>query len=286
MHADVKSLSHEGLIVAIKSEITHMELTTITKPTGETAVYELFDMKPTTPPSVDAQRIDYLGRKLAMARKLGLGAQEQMIEYEIAKAKTPRIMPDVAPLTNDEYRIWRAFLPTTYCYSVFGGKLNDSSPRYRYDSIPLPVMQKWQACLDANLFHSYELMTPEIPRLDPVLIGVGHDDRRYMIARWAESDANFVTFAGVKRKLLAIEAGSWLLLDGIIAMLATTVVSTGFALVVDGVPFLRDLGQHLQTFAPFAVAGVVGAMGAQMLMQPIVRSIVRDTWRKMFNKQG
>ncbi len=99
----------------------------------------------------------------------------------------------IKPMSADEVVVWKAFLPTAYRSR---GSLNN----YEFDRIPTPVLEQWNKLKGQNTFDAFEIWTPETQTTDPALIGcIGQN--RYMIARWAESDANLLTLHDVARKV-------------------------------------------------------------------------------------
>lgn len=137
----------------------------------------------------------YLRENLAMAKRLGLTQQANIIQANINAAESGKRIT-TRPMTDDEITIWQAWLPMRYTTLPNEGR---RLAEYRYDRIPGPVLKMWDACHTAGIFERYEIWTPERDP-DPVLIGV-HGNDRHFLARWGESDANLVSFDDIKREL-------------------------------------------------------------------------------------
>lgn len=256
-----------------------------TRHEGETAVYQLFvDSLPTKTVQENEQRIAYLNEKKALAQSLGLIAQITMIEQEIRREKSPVL--DTPPMTSDEFIIWRAFLPTAYQYYPNGGYGYDGGARgYTYDAIPYPVLAKWKECKDEGVFDHYEIWTPEVKNIDPALVGYV-DNHCYMLARWAESDANFITFAGVKRKLV----GRWLQANNADVVAVIIVV---LALVISFIAgmFIHERDSGFVSFLWAWGSAMIPVFGTGTLVwllilsltmrgTPLMRAIIRHTMKK------
>ena len=254
-----------------------------TRHEGETSVYQLFfNEQPQRVERDNPERIAHLNEKKALASSLGLVAQISLIEREIRREKSPVL--DTPPMTSDELIIWKAFLPTAYHYYPHGGYGGDTQ-RYNYDAIPYPVLAKWKECKDEGVFDKYEIWTPEVKNIDPALVGcVG--EHYYMLARWAESDANFVTLGTIKRKLV----WRWLDSDGaifgafIIGMIALVITFFGGLLIHE-----KGTGA-MQLLWAMAIAGQyvfgTGALlwlficGMSARSTPMIRAIIRHTMKK------
>ncbi len=106
------------------------------------------------------------------------------------------------PLTDDELSVWQAWLPTEYT-SWDNGERRDWA-RYRYfEGVPASVRARIKEAL--SLFSVLEIRTPERqprPMFDPILLGhIDHPNGvrdTVLLARWGESDANFLSFENIK----------------------------------------------------------------------------------------
>jgi hypothetical protein len=256
---------------------------TIATPTrqheGETSVYQLFMEAPKRVEKADAQRIAYLEEKQKLAMTIGLSSQAVMIAHEITREKAPTL--DTPPLTKDEIMIWRSFLPTEYAY--FPNSHYGKASEYRYDAIPHPVMAKWKECIDEGVFTKYEIWTPEVRNTDPALVGyIG--EHCYMLARWAESDANFVTFGDVKRKLVGrfIKEGGpavTALVLAVIMALLSVVVGAGVA-SASNVPFYIGMRDIALVTSFFTVPIWLGFVFFDVRRSRLMRAIYRHTFRR------
>lgn len=148
-------------------------------------------------PVLDAAQIhraEYVLEKLLAAEEVGVGGEADRLRRELLTIEKGGLLT-TPPLTEDEMRIWSAWLPTKYTSNVGRGL-----DHYNFDRIPGPVLKKWQAHKKAGDFDSYEIWTPEVHRPDPILLGV-NGNARHLIARWGESDANLMTFEDIKSEL-------------------------------------------------------------------------------------
>lgn len=154
---------------------------------------ELMITETTVPTTVDTH-----AEKRQLIKSLGLSGQERIIDRE-----TQRRRIDTKPMTVEEFRVWSAWLPAVYGEFThhrtlparrFAGFIES----YSYDSIPLPVLKLWKHCRDNNLFETYEIWTPARLHVnDPALIGrLG--SARYLLARWGESDANWLSYEDIR----------------------------------------------------------------------------------------
>lgn len=140
-----------------------------------------------------------LHQQLAHAETLGLERQVSVIQEDIdAIERAGRI--EAAPLSHAETVIWRAWLPTTYSDAHIEG--HHSLAEYRFDRIPLPVLETWRRHKESGCFQRFEIWTPKLPRQpDPILVGV-NGNAIHLLARWGESSEDLISFDSIKRELL------------------------------------------------------------------------------------
>lgn len=146
----------------------------------------------------DSKRIAYIKEKIDLARSLGLYAQVKQLITALSELEKGGLI-DTPPMSEAEKLIWGAWLPTVYSDSSWipKSKLAD----YNFDRIPQPVLKQWKKHRDSGLFDEFEIWAPEVQQPDPVLVGV-IGSRRYLLARWGESDANLVSFDDIKKILV------------------------------------------------------------------------------------
>lgn len=141
-------------------------------------------------------RVIYLRDQLKIAELLDLKWQAAALKADIATIERGHLITTSA-LSDAELTIWRAWLPTVYADNA------DKHHRladYHFDRIPSPVLKMWKKHKESGFFECFEIWTPEDHQSDPILIGV-NGTSRHLLARWGESDANFVSFADIKREL-------------------------------------------------------------------------------------
>ena len=157
----------------------------------ETNSYKINDLQQRDISST--QEEDFIRSKIELAQNLGLEAQLKILSGDLLYCQN-RFYTE--SMSEDEIKIWKRFLPTTY-YSDPPNIYERTITNYKFDRIPHPVLSKWKDCKNQGYFSRYEIWTTERPNEDPMLVGyVGN--RCYMVARWAESDANLVSFSDVK----------------------------------------------------------------------------------------
>lgn len=175
----------------------------IVRPSGEDGVFKLFDVGALRTVDSDdvMERIAFINKKRDLASKLNVRGQTALLDADIEALQKPTL--DIDPMTPEEIAIWRLFLPTAYDFSYPKGHHWEGGGTYNYDRIPYPVLEKWAKLVDDKVFDRFQIWTPEEQVTpDPVLVGyIG--ERCYMIARWAESDANLIDISGVKRFLFS-----------------------------------------------------------------------------------
>ncbi len=116
---------------------------------------------------------------------------------------------ELMPLTTEEYGIWQDFLPAGYVNSrdIFPERQWPRRGHWEnythFEGVPTHVRELIRDT--KGVFTTLEIRTPEkrpqgLP--DPALFGhvvLGNSIRTFLLARWAESDANFLTFEDVKK---------------------------------------------------------------------------------------
>ncbi|MBI4992246.1 MAG: hypothetical protein HZB99_03440 [Candidatus Harrisonbacteria bacterium] len=132
-------------------------------------------------------------------RNLGLEGQATMIEKAIKVGGpliTDKIKPDLfwRKISDNDLRIWRIFLPTSYRSDLGPGRTLAS---YAFDQIPEEVISEFELAKALRLFNVYEVRTPEGRNIDPILIGL-YGNTSYLIARWGES---LQSFEEIKRQV-------------------------------------------------------------------------------------
>lgn len=142
--------------------------------------------------SSDAGNTDFLN-KLEKLKELGLEEQIKLGMSEIKKNINP-----YEEMSNDEYTIWKEFLPTRYSDNN-NRKIKD----YRFDLIPAVILDRWLEAKRNNWFDYYEIRTTESFGDDPMLLGfIGTatgPDKAYLIGRWGESDYNLLSISDVAK---------------------------------------------------------------------------------------
>ncbi len=157
-------------------------------------------------PEVDAQSAkaaQVLRAKATLAENLGLTAQVATLNQEIAVLERGNRL-SLQALTPGELAVWREWLPTSYRENDAprGHGQSDLLKVYSFDRIPQPVLRKWNALKEKNIFDRFEIWTPERQTIDdPALVGV-IGNAYYMVTRWGESDANLLSFEDIRRKVL------------------------------------------------------------------------------------
>ncbi len=126
----------------------------------------------------------------------------------------------VKPLLDDELAAWREYLPTSYWSRTEKAQRNFQEERILgfedyafHEGVPLSVLRRMKDV--HRLFDVLEIRTPEVPQRiavsDPVLWGhilYPNGSRAvYPLARWAESDANFIANVGDVKKILHARHG-------------------------------------------------------------------------------
>jgi len=228
--------------------------TAIALRSGEKSTFQLFETGTVDANYNPEERVAYLTKKMQLADELGLDAQVKILKREIVTEE--KIQLTVPPMSPEEVAIWRAFLPTSYGsgYGNYSRNIGD----YSFDRIPLPVLERWNQTKQERIYDSFEIWTPEkLEVVDPILVGtIG--PRYYMLARWAESDANLVSIDTIKKKLFAtwLVENWWGVLIGIAIFFAA---GTGI-----GLGAVRLLSTSL-------LIGLTGAAGFVGIMSIFVR---------------
>ena len=137
-----------------------------------------------------------LERMQELTAELGLVAQTTRARMLLEPRKWPVEFPKLSPA---QLNVWRAWLPATYY------KRNLSE--YRFDIIPVHVLELWKQCKKLEIFDCFEIWTPEKHAPDPVLVGTLGEDY-YLLARWSESDENLISFEEIKQRLKKVWFGS------------------------------------------------------------------------------
>jgi hypothetical protein len=141
-------------------------------------------------PDTESQEMMYQ-EQLQIATDLGLDSQAQVAATQLRALRRPEII--TAPLSDTELAIWREWLPTAY-------RGEQELKEYIFDVIPVPILQLIQEWKKADVFDLFEIRTPEKHKPDPALFGIrGH--KSWLLARWAESDDQIVSFDEIKRRL-------------------------------------------------------------------------------------
>lgn len=161
-----------------------------------------------------------------LAEKHNLRALSKAKNGLVPETRTWCRTQDMVPLTEDELAAWREYLPTSYWSNrsnalpseieVFDDQEPKTFSDYTFhEGVPLVVMRRLDTL--AERFHVLEIRTPEVPERmmsDPVLWGhlILPDGSReiYPLARWAESDANFISGIDDLKKVLNARRGLFL----------------------------------------------------------------------------
>jgi len=142
-------------------------------------------------------------RRIELSEALGLTTHKRVTQEQRARAA------DRFPLlSGEDLTIWREYLPTRYDDRE-PGIMMIAPPRlawYRFDAIPVSVLELWQTLKQEGAFANYEIWTPEkAPQAvtDPILAGYTSGGAGttgpYLIARWGES---LKPFADIKREIM------------------------------------------------------------------------------------
>lgn len=125
-------------------------------------------------------------RRAQLVEDLGLVGQKQYMDALEKAKKVPFKL-----LGPDEWLIWRRCLTERYLEdeSMIEAMSRHRDPNrladYRFDLIPIAVLEAWRQCKQMGYFDAYEIRTAE-GNPDPILIGrLG--PLVFLIARWGES---------------------------------------------------------------------------------------------------
>ncbi len=187
----------------------------------------LLELRPVviTEEAVSSGESELRTRKRVFAQELGLTAFAKTLtgqKYDFVAATRWCRAQGLEPISDEEYNLWRAYLPTPYWSDVdkrINGKREDLfvsdrevSQRGRdfsdydfHEGVPLIVLERMR---QTSRFFVHEIRTPELNRQDPVLFGhvLRPDGTRaiYMLARWGrDSGANFLPDINAVQKILA-----------------------------------------------------------------------------------
>lgn len=165
--------------------------------------YEIYAEAPEkiTAPDLDPDQESKLlafQQQKTLAEELGLTAMTKRVEREQALV-TMRGVATPTPLSEDELTVWSAWLPRVYSNSTAQTTMSD----YRFDLIPVSILETWKKWKQTGCFEEFEIRTPEASRTqDPILLGV-RDNKRYLLARWSESDERLISFAEIAKQVKA-----------------------------------------------------------------------------------
>jgi hypothetical protein len=161
--------------------------------------YEIFEITRKSEPGEKEQKLaKYLKEKAALDKKYGLKVQVEESEKQLVNLERGRLITTL-PLSKAELTIWRAWLLTHYSDADTKGD-KESLRDYALDSIPLPVLMAFEQHKESKLFDSLEIWKPEFGQTDQILIGVIGNDR-FLLARWAKSSADLISFDEIKRRV-------------------------------------------------------------------------------------
>ncbi len=172
-----------------------------------------------------------------LASEIGLPG---IAHQDIQKVETLRALQwckdhELAPLSEEDYGVWQDFLPSGYVNNrkISFGSWHGEWEKYAYfEGVPLYVRKLIRDTKD--VFTTLEIRTPEkrpqgLP--DPALFGhvvTGNTVKTFLLARWAESDANFLTFEDVKAVVGIRKARSAVNADHIFFSVILFVFAIGF----------------------------------------------------------
>jgi hypothetical protein len=221
-------------------------------------MYELAEIKPKAAATAELEeKRQYLEKKKELAERLGLCAQVEVLKTDLRSLKSGVVSLPV--MSKEEIAIWRAFLPNTYG-TDYPNNAGTPISRYRFDRIPHSVLEQWAYCKDNELFNEYQIWTPEVAVVDPVLVGLCGENH-HMIARWSESDANLLSLEDIKGVLRRRWLFAWIPAPFIV-LLATLVI--GLIVASAGhLPFLT-------------VAAYVGAVASLIASAIVFKDSRRD----------
>lgn len=155
------------------------------------------------------------------------------------------------PLSEEELAAWCEYLPTSY-WSRRDPRLFGEETAVRmfadyqfHEGVPLPVLRRMDAI--GHHFDILEIRTPEAHMSDPVLWGhviTSGGTKVYPLARWAESDANWISGIEDLKKILFARRGAIFGIqttsfsDGLLGILLFGIVAAlGVALLMMFLPF-------------------------------------------------
>ena len=164
----------------------------------------------------------------ALAKEIGLAdlATQDHTVAKVQKAIAWCEARGIVPLSAEDRRVWMEWLPTAYATetvfswdvphgafgALWGGEKNWHNYSY-HEGVPMNIRRLIAEVKD--LFPVLEIRTPEkqpVALVDPALFGhVIHANGErdiVLLARWAESDVNWVSFDDIKR-ILATRKGAW-----------------------------------------------------------------------------
>lgn len=155
-----------------------------------------------------------------LAKKLGLFRLDSAGAASIHECRDWCRAHEIEPLSDEDLAAWREYLPASYWSDKGKARPNASNELaqgfadYRFhEGVPLNVLRRMDTL--NRLFNVLEIRTPEQPQRivsDPVLWGhlIAPDGTRqiYPLARWAESDVNFISGIKDLKKILKARRGA------------------------------------------------------------------------------
>jgi hypothetical protein len=145
-----------------------------------------------------------LEAEMANAEAAGLKTQARQAGAELALRRL-----GLEPLSGQEFGVWRSWFPTAYrqsydhCECGRTTVARDDFTNYRFDRVPVSVLELIQRCRDEFKLGWLEIRTPEQQRAqDPGLFG-GKGPLTVLLGRWRESDDRLITFEEIRRGLKA-----------------------------------------------------------------------------------
>ena len=126
-------------------------------------------------------------------------AEELGLELQARRYHSSPVETAFKPLSDDEWRIWNAYCPTSYS-NLQEGRFHLKN--YAFDTIPGEVLRHWKTIKDTFAFDSFQIWTTErTQHYDPLLIGI-LGEKRYLLARWADEAPGLLPVAEVAWRIL------------------------------------------------------------------------------------
>lgn len=186
---------------------------------------------------------DEAKKSAELAREIGMDGLAALDEHEVkfAKADSWLRKQGLQALTQEEYNIWREWLPTRY--------KGDNLSSYNYhEGVPLEVRELIAELKEKDIFDALEIRTPEeVGYTDPALFGlIVRKGIKYifLLARWAESAQELISLDDIR---IVLKYRKWCYApsnDGVNTFLLRVVVGYFGMVFGIGADILLKLGLH------------------------------------------